>query len=284
MTWKQTINSALVRTIGYQLERPKPDQRLQPLVQRLEKVTRRLEKLPAGQSAAAPVKAPYFPDDFDEEVREVIRLVRPYTRTSKDKLHALVSSTRYISRHGIEGAVVECGVWRGGSMHAVARVLDGLGDHSRDLYLFDTFDGMTEPTEHDLRTGDLRSARELMDESQKATKGIWAYASLEDVRAGFETVPYPVERLHYVQGKVEDTVPGQAPQQIALLRLDTDWYESTRHELDHLYDRLVSGGVLIIDDYGSWQGSAQATDEFLERTGARLLLLRAGTGRVAVKP
>jgi hypothetical protein len=87
-----------------------------------------------------------------------------------------------------------------------------------------------------------------------------------------------------VQGKVEDTVPGQAPQQIALLRLDTDWYESTRHELDHLYDRLVSGGVLIIDDYGSWQGSAQATDEFLERTGARLLLLRAGTGRVAVKP
>jgi O-methyltransferase len=284
MTWKQTINSALVRTIGYQLERPKPDRQAEPLTKRLEKVTRRLEKLPALQAAPASAKTPYFPDDFDEEVREVIRAVRPYTRTSKDKLHALISSTRYISRHGIEGAVVECGVWRGGSMHAVARVLDGLGDHSRDLYLFDTFDGMTEPTEKDLRTGDQRSARELMDVSEKATKGIWAYASLEDVQAGFETVPYPAERVHYVQGKVEDTVPGQAPEQISLLRLDTDWYESTRHELDHLYDRLVPGGVLIIDDYGSWQGSAQATDEFLERTGARLLLLRAGTGRVAVKP
>lgn len=284
MTWKQTINSALVRTIGYQLERPKPDQRSVPVVKRLEKVTRRLEKLPALQPAPAPAKAPYFPDDFDEETREVIRAVRPYTRTSKDKLHALVSATRYISRHGVEGAVVECGVWRGGSMHAVARVLDSMGDHARDLYLFDTFDGMTEPTEKDLRTGDQRSARELMDVSEKATKGIWAYASLEDVKQGFETVPYPAERVHYVPGKVEDTVPGEAPERISLLRLDTDWYESTLHELDHLYDRLVPGGVLIIDDYGSWQGSKQATDEFLERTGARLLLLRAGTGRVAVKP
>jgi len=83
---------------------------------------------------------------------------------------------------------------------------------------------------------------------------------------------------------VEDTVPKEAPDQISILRLDTDWYESTRHELDHLYPRLSSGGVLLIDDYGYWQGSRQAVDEFIERTGARLLLQRMSSGRVAVKP
>jgi len=87
-----------------------------------------------------------------------------------------------------------------------------------------------------------------------------------------------------VQGKVEETVPANAPDQIALLRLDTDWYESTRHELEHLYGRLASGGVLIIDDYGWWQGSREATEELLRKTGQRLLLVRAGTGRIAVKP
>lgn len=109
-------------------------------------------------------------------------------------------------------------------------------------------------------------------------------ASLEDVQAGFENVPYPKDRIHYVQGKVEDTVPEQAPGQISILRLDTDWYASTKHELEHLYSRLVSGGVLLIDDYGYWQGSRQAVDEFLEETGAQLLLLRMDEGRIAVKP
>ncbi|MFC7470447.1 TylF/MycF/NovP-related O-methyltransferase [Actinomadura keratinilytica] len=97
-------------------------------------------------------------------------------------------------------------------------------------------------------------------------------------------MPYPKERLHYVQGLVEKTVPAEAPEQISVLRLDTDWYASTRHELEHLYPRLVSGGVLLIDDYGYWQGSRRAVDEFLEATGERLLLLRMDEGRIAVKP
>ena len=130
---------------------------------------------------------------------------------------------------------------------------------------------------------DGKPAQDLLDAGTK-TQAIWAYASLEDVKAGFQEVPYPAERVHYVPGKVEDTIPDQAPETIALLRLDTDWYESTRHELEHLYSRLVSGGVLIIDDYGYWQGSRQATEEFLDVTGSQLLLVRAGTGRIAVKP
>jgi len=97
-------------------------------------------------------------------------------------------------------------------------------------------------------------------------------------------VPYPARRLHYVEGMVEDTIPGQAPAQIAILRLDTDWYASTKHELHELYPRLSSGGVLIIDDYGWWHGCRKAVEEFLEETGARLLLLRMDEGRIAVRP
>jgi hypothetical protein len=222
------------------------------------------------------------PADFDDEMAAIVQAVRPYSMTSFDKLHATVTATRYIVRYGIPGDIVECGVWRGGSMHAIARTLDGLGVHDRDLYLYDTFEGMTEPSEKDVRF-DGASAAERLAASER-TAPVWAWASLEDVKAGFETVPYPAERIHYVQGPVEETVPATMPERIAILRLDTDWYESTAHELTHMYDRLVSGGVLLIDDYGYWQGSRRATDEFLDRTGARLLLIRTGSGRVAVKP
>ncbi|MQA97941.1 MAG: macrocin O-methyltransferase [Streptosporangiales bacterium] len=262
----------------------------------------RLTKAPAGSPrprATPPTKAPNptksapparpakpakdrFPRDFGEAERAIIDAVRPYTMTGNDKLHALITATRYIHDHAVPGAVVECGVWRGGSMQAVARTLDMSGDHSRDLYLFDTFEGMTEPSDHDTRH-DGRSAAQLLAASDR-TAGVWAQASLADVQEGFAQVPYPADRVHYVQGSVEETVPGEAPDRIALLRLDTDWYESTRHELDHLYPRLVSGGVLILDDYGYWKGARKATDEFLERTGERLLLIRINTGRIAVKP
>ena len=223
-----------------------------------------------------------FPADYEPEYQEIVRAVRPYTMTGNDKLHALITATRYVHRYRIPGAVVECGVWRGGSMHAVARTLDRLGDHGRDLYLYDTFEGMTEPTDKDLRY-DGEAASQLLAAADKKS-WVWAEASLEDVQAGFETVPYPSERVHFVKGPIEDTVPAEMPDEIAILRLDTDWYASTAHEFEHLYPRLVSGGVLFIDDYGHWQGSRQATDEFLERTGERLLLLRADSGRVAVKP
>jgi O-methyltransferase len=95
---------------------------------------------------------------------------------------------------------------------------------------------------------------------------------------------YPRERVHLHPGLVEETIPEHAPERIALLRLDTDWYESTRHELEHLYDRVPSGGVVLLDDYGYWQGAREAVDEFLERSGERLLLAPMGSGRLAVKP
>ena len=237
---------------------------------------------PAGQPSAPAGAKREFPPDYDDEAREIITAVRPYTMTGSDKLYALLMATRYVHDAKVPGAIVECGVWRGGSIHAVARTLDRRDDHSRELYLFDTFEGMPPPGENDLRW-DGKSADALLAEHSRSSR-VHAAASLEDVKQGMNTVPYPRERIHYVPGMVEETIPDRAPEQIAILRLDTDWYESTKHELEHLYPRLPSGGVLIIDDYGWWQGSRQATEEYFGDSGRPIMLVRAGSGRIGVKP
>ena len=113
---------------------------------------------------------------------------------------------------------------------------------------------------------------------------MWAYAGLEDVQEGMAELDYPQDRIHYHRGMVEETIPDRAPETIAMLRLDTDWYESTRHELEHLYDRLSPGGVLILDDYGHWEGARLAAQEFMKEHGSRLALLPLGSGRIAIKP
>jgi O-methyltransferase len=226
---------------------------------------------------------PAFPVDFDDADRELYRRVGAYTMTTPPRIYALVRATEYVAARGIPGAFVECGVWRGGSMMAVALTLARVGVTDRDLYLFDTFSGMTPPTDEDVRRTGERAA-DLLD-AQARDADVWAIASLDDVRDAMLSVGYPEERIHFVQGPVEETLPGHAPEQIALLRLDTDWYASTKHELVHLYPRLQNGGVLLLDDYGYWQGARQAVDEYVDENGVQLLLNRIDhTARVAVKP
>jgi O-methyltransferase len=222
------------------------------------------------------------PPDIDARSREIIAMVRPFTMTNAEKLHALITSVRYIHAGGVSGAIVECGVWRGGSMLAVALTLRSLGVDDRDLYLYDTFTGMPPPSDVDRYVTGGSACDHLAVTSEGSS--VWARASLDEVQRTMATSGYPQDRLHLVAGRVEETLPGRAPQDIALLRLDTDWYESTRHELRHLYPRLVSGGVLILDDYGEWEGARLATDEFLAERGAELLLVRVSGARVAVKP
>lgn len=223
-----------------------------------------------------------MPSDFDAAAVETIKRVRAYTMTKPEKIFGLIQATRYIVRHKIPGDIVECGVWRGGSMQAVAHTLIAAGDTSRELYLFDTFEGMTEPTEHDVRK-DGRSAAELMQTMDRSTN-LWAEASLDDVKAGFERVQYPEAKRHYVVGPVEQTIPDALPETISILRLDTDWYESTKHELEHAYSRLSPGGVLILDDYLHWAGARRAIDEFVAALDEPLLLHRLADGRIGVKP
>jgi O-methyltransferase len=224
---------------------------------------------------------PEYPPDFRSEETAIIREVRPWTVTSIERLYTLIQAVRYVSSNRIEGAVVECGVWKGGSMAAVARALLQLRDLERDLYLFDTFEGMSDPTEKDIDY-EGKLATDVMRENP-AFK--CADAPLELVKKVLRQTGYPEEKIHFVKGKVEETLPGHAPDSISLLRLDTDWYESTMHELVHLFPRLSENGVVIIDDYGHWRGSRQACDQYFAENHVPILLNRIDyTGRIALKP
>lgn len=167
---------------------------------------------------------------------------------------------------------------------AVARTLSNLRATNRDLYLFDTFEGMTEPGPHDIALTGI-TAKRLLDQSARTEEDrVWCYAPLERVAQALALTMYPKGLVHLIPGRVEETLPSAAPESIALLRLDTDWYESTRHELETLFPRLCRGGVLIIDDYGHWQGARQAVDEYVRTHQLKLLLHPIDyTGRIAVK-
>ncbi len=222
--------------------------------------------------------------DIPESDRQTISSVRSFTMTSAERIHAVCEAARYIEKNSIPGAVVECGVWRGGSMMAVAKTLLAIKGAERELFLFDTFDGMSVPDENDISLVGER-ASELSEQHTKSEADLfWCYAPLDAVKQAILSTGYPKERIRFVKGRVEETLPREAPEKIALLRLDTDWYESTRHELETLYPRLVRGGVLILDDYGHWQGARKAVDEYVEKNNLKLFLSRTDyTGRVAIK-
>jgi O-methyltransferase len=176
--------------------------------------------------------------------------------------------------------LVECGVWRGGSVMAMLHTLKRLGETSRHIHLFDTFEGMSEPTRADVSyDGEIASVTYKRDNEKLIA------VSLDDVKKRVLEVGYDPSKIHFVKGKVEETIPASSPEKIALLRLDTDWYESTIHEMNHLYPRLARGGVLIIDDYGHWKGSKKAVDEYLAKHKIPLFLSRIDyTGRLSIKP
>ncbi|MGB8522238.1 MAG: TylF/MycF/NovP-related O-methyltransferase [Candidatus Acidiferrales bacterium] len=221
-----------------------------------------------------------YPPDFHKEETDTIREVRPFTMTSAERIYALIQAVRYVSANDIEGAIVECGVWKGGSMAAIARTLLQLRNVRRDLYLFDTFEGMSEPTSNDSDYSG-KQASELLQEDPSFR---CADAPVDFVKSVLLKTGYPGERIHFVKGKVEETIPASAPGSISLLRLDTDWYESTKHELVHLFPRLSHNGVIIIDDYGHWKGSRQACDEYFAENRVPILLNRIDyTGRIALK-
>jgi hypothetical protein len=203
--------------------------------------------------------------------------------TGPERVFALRQAVLHVLKQRIPGDIVECGVWRGGSMMAVARTLRDSGVIDKNLYLFDTFDGMSSPTQEDVSV-DGDSADQLMAKSDRIAESVWARCSLKEVKRNLNLTGYPPERMFFIKGKVEETIPEQAPAQIALLRLDTDWYESTYHELVHLYPRLSPGGILIIDDYGHWAGARKAVDEYFAEHRLNLFLHRIDyTGRICIK-
>lgn len=230
------------------------------------------------------VNADKIPADFEPLHLSIYKKVCNNTMTSPERIYSLIEAVKYVEKNNIEGDIIECGVWKGGSMMAVAETLQHVKSTNRSLYLYDTYDGMSEPTEND-KTFKGDDAKQLMEtDTNKEKNLVWAYSALETVKAGMDSTKYPASQIHYVKGKVEDTIPKTIPAKIAILRLDTDWYESTKHELIHLYPLLVEGGVLILDDYGHWAGAKKAVDEYIAEKNIKILLNRIdATGRIAIK-
>ena len=234
------------------------------------------------RSGWALIRHEEFPlSDLSAEEQQIIVSSKPFTMTSVPRMAALLNSVNYIVKNRIPGDMCECGVWRGGSMMVVAKTLVHLGDTSRTLYLYDTFEGMSAPTAAD-ETHKGKTAESILANTPKGS-GYWCYAGLDEVRANLLSTGYPAEKIQFVKGKVEDTIPGTLPAPLSLLRLDTDWYESTLHELVHLYPLLNSRGVMVLDDYGYWKGTKKAVDEYFEKHGPVFLQLIDHAGRTVLK-
>ena len=214
---------------------------------------------------------------LDKDFSNVLNKVRPYTMTSPESMFALYQSVQHIVKNNIEGDIVECGVWRGGSSMVNAITLLKHNDYNRILHLYDTYEGMSTPTENDISFKG--------EKAENTWTNIHACeASIEDVKQNLSSTGYPFEKINFIKGKVEDTIPNNLPDKIAILRLDTDWYESTYHELVHLYPKLVKGGILIVDDYGFWAGAKKAVDQYFSENNIPIFLNRVDyTVRIAIK-
>jgi O-methyltransferase len=213
--------------------------------------------------------------DLEPEFMALLPVVRQYTMGTVERLHALWQQVGYVCDAKLEGDIVECGVWRGGSMMLAALELVRRETVDRRLWLYDTFAGLPRPDPIDVDVLGNRAVDGWEAHTLPGGQTLWAYADEADVRRNMALTGYPEQRMRFVPGLVEETIPATAPQRISLLRIDTDWYASYRHVLRNLYDRVVPGGVLIFDDYGHFGGARKAVDEF--RAGRRIVspLMRA---------
>ena len=210
-----------------------------------------LTRLPRG-------KQPFtYPLDFDDAAKAVCAAVEPYTLTRPERIGALRAAVHHVVDADVPGAFVECGVWKGGSMMAVALALLEKRVTDRDLYLFDTYGPIPAPEDVDVDVHGVDAVHGWTAYMEQQ-----AFTGMEEVRANLASTGYPADRVHLVAGLVEETLPDRAPEQVAVLRLDTDYYASTRHELQTLWPRVPVGGFLVVDDYGHFAGARQAVDEF----------------------
>ena len=215
----------------------------------------------------------------DKKFLVLYKKVKDYTLVPVERCFVLYQTVQYIIKNNIEGDFVECGVWKGGSSMLMAYTLQDAGISNRKIYLYDTFEGMTKPGEMD--------GPEEKDQWEQGkvtdTLNNMCYSPIEEAKANMDKTGYPAENIIIVKGRVEDTIPRTISSKISLLRLDTDWYESTKHELVHLFPLLEKNGVLIVDDYGAWQGARKATDEYFNKIPNTFLGRVDYTGRIVIK-
>ena len=247
-----------------------------PVVNRL----RRAARVIAGRDDSRPKAAEDI--DMDTAFLAIWKACRPFTMTSMARGYALFQAAEYITRRGISGDLVECGVWKGGSAMIMAMSMRHFGDGSRRFHLFDTFEGMTRPGAFDRSAASANLVGDRWEANRREDGGNdWARATLDEVMANLALTGCAATQFVAHVGDVADTLPSVSLPSIALLRLDTDFYESTKLELMHLYPKVMSGGFVIVDDYGHFLGARKAVDEYLATLSASPFLHRIDyTGRL----
>ena len=203
---------------------------------------------------------------------------------SPSRLIATLIAVKHVCHLKIKGDFVECGVWRGGNSIIALKIINKLKDN-KNIWMYDTFEGMTKPSEHDYENNTGKNAIIEYKQNQRDDHSNWCYASLEDVKENINNLKSS-SKINFIKGDIIETLKNDnnIPDAISVLRLDTDWYESTKKELEILYPKLSVGGVLIIDDYGHWGGCKKAVDEYFEKNGNKPLLIPSDyTGRISIK-
>jgi|LakMenEpi03Aug12_release.lakeMendotaPanAssembly.Ray.scaffolds.fasta_scaffold186377_2 O-methyltransferase len=198
----------------------------------------------------------------------LIKKAKNYSMTDYKNLYLSAQAIKYISENNIDGDIVECGVWKGGHI-IIFKSLCEKYELSKKIFAFDTFEGMTVSTEADLNYNEEKAC-DLLNKvviTKNDGDNIWCYASLDSVKNNITNSTGNIANINFIKGDVCETLKetSNLPEKISLLRLDTDFYESTKIELQTLYPLLQEGGLLIIDDYGHWKGAKKAVDEYFSK-------------------
>ena len=204
-----------------------------------------------------------LPVETNNDIKEFIKISKQFSMTGEKRMYVLSQAVSNVKNCKLEGDLVECGVWRGGNI-LLYKLLNDFYNLDKTIYAYDTFEGMTNPEEIDKDyRGKLAGKKMKSQQKSEDIQNIHAFAKIETVKKNVSKYTN-LNKIKFIKGPVEETlkIEENIPSKISVLRLDTDWYKSTKIELDYLYPRLVKGGILIIDDYGHFEGARKAVDEY----------------------
>ena len=205
--------------------------------------------------------------ELSEKDRKLIDIVSNYSMTPRIRIYNLLQALKHVKQNSIEGDFVECGVWKGGNIIMFRKFQENeFFNDKRNIFAYDTFSGMSEPSKEDFNLIKKISAKNLLEKDKEKKTNTWGVCGLDEVKSNILKNVTSIENIKFIKGKVEETLMNEEnlPKKISILRLDTDWYESTKKELEILYSKVTPGGIIIIDDYGHWNGSRQAVDEYFK--------------------
>jgi len=259
------------------------------------------KRIPEKQPAVSIVESnPFIGYDFAKEGFDAVQLTEEYSMLAPINLFTLYEQAVYCEQKNIPGCFVECGVWKGGAVGIMAKANLDFGNSRREIHLFDAFDDICPPDANIDGEKAIKDAKEIMGlKNEEAMKGqLNSVKGAYDKMGGHGTIDickkllvniikYPSTKIHYHKGWFQETIPVDKNKidSIAILRLDGDWYDSIKICLENLYDKVERGGLIVIDDYGYYEGCTKAVDEFLEQRNIKTFLSYSRPGcRYFVKP